>query len=245
MISLITDIDGTLVGDEAALSFFNKFLKPFRDQVYLVYATGRSKREYDDVIKREGLLLPEAAIINTGADIFIKKSGQYIHDHEWHERIKDPSWSAEKVMETLKGVDSITLQDHRNAHKVSYFTVIGEEAAVREKAAAALSAAGIKAKVIISGGTYLDVLPEKCDKGEAAVFLAGKEKIDSGRVITAGDSENDLDLLLKFDKGIVVSNALAGLKEKLKDKGFYFARGAFAAGLQEGMKYYIDRGIFE
>ena len=245
MIALITDIDGTLVGDEGSLLFFNEFLIHHREQVYLVYATGRSKREYEEVIKRDALLLPEAAIINTGADIFVKRSGRYIHEHEWHEKIKDASWQAEKVMEVLKNTEYITLQDHRNAHKVSYFTVTGKETEAREKVAVMLAEAGIRAKVIISGGTYLDVLPEKCDKGEAAIFLAGKEKIEKDRVIVAGDSENDLDLFLKFSKGIIVSNALDGLMKKLKDKGFYFARGAFAAGLQEGLEYYMDKGMFK
>jgi hypothetical protein len=31
----------------------------------------------------------------------------------------------------------------------------------------------------------------------------------------------------------------------LKGKGCYFAKTAYASGLQEGLKYYIDKGIFK
>jgi sucrose-6F-phosphate phosphohydrolase len=245
MIALVTDIDGTLVGDPAGLTQFNKYLKGVREHVFLVYATGRSMREYEDVVLREGLLLPDAAIINTGADVYIKKHGQFLHDHEWHERIKDPSWDAGRVMAALSGVESLSLQEHRNVHKVCYFFVIGEDKTAKQNAEQALAAAGIRAKVIISHGAYLDVLPEKCDKGEAACYLIDKMKIGREAVIVAGDSENDLDLFLKFEKGIIVSNALAGLKDPLKDRGFFLSGSGCATGLMEGMKYYIEKGIFK
>jgi sucrose-phosphate synthase len=239
MTALITDIDGTLVGDAGGLNALNEYISARRKAFYLVYATGRCLEEYLEVLGRGILILPDAAIINTGADILVNTGNKPESVKEWHAKIGDVTWRADKVIKALSGVDGITTQLHLSENKVCYFVdpAAAGEAGARVKAA--LKKAGIKAKVIISHGKYIDILPEKCDKGEAAAFLIKRAGIKNGDVITAGDSENDLDLFMKFKRGIVVSNALEKLKSSLKGKGFYFAGSPCAAGILEGLKHYL------
>jgi sucrose-phosphate synthase len=240
MTALITDIDGTLVGDEQGLKALNEYLAARRKGFYLVYATGRCLEEYLEVTGRGILIMPDAAIINTGADILVSAGGKPESIREWHDEIADVTWRAEKVIEALSGVDCLTMQAHLSKNKVCYFIEPSRAAQARGRVQKALDEAGIKAKVIISHGKYIDILPEKCDKGEAGRFLMERQGIKPGAVIVAGDSENDLDLFMKFKRGIVVSNALENLKSSLKGKGFYFAKSPCAAGILEGLKHYLD-----
>jgi sucrose-phosphate synthase len=242
MTVLITDIDGTLIGDEQGLKDLNGFISSKRKDFYLVYATGRSHEEYLEAMSRGILLAPEAAIINTGSDILVYRENMAVNIKGWHEQISDLTWSAEKVLAAVEGLPGLTRQAHLSAYKVCYYTEPAHALNACVRVRLALEKAGIKAKIIISHGKYIDILPEKCDKGSAAKFLVKEEKLDAKSVIVAGDSENDLDLFNAFERGIAVSNALPALKEGLKGSGVFFSEGRCAAGILEGIKHYLNGG---
>lgn len=239
MTALITDIDGTLTGHEQGLRELNAYLRARRKDFYLVYATGRCLEEFMDIAGSEMLLPPDAAIINTGADILLYSGGRYKSLSEWHENIADETWDSARADKILSQVKGVTSQAHISKYKVSYFTDPMDAGDAGNGVKEALFTAGIKAKVIISHRKFVDILPEKCDKGEAAVFLIKTAGIKAGEVIAAGDSENDLDLFMKFRRGIVVSNALENLKKSLNSKGLFFAERPSAAGILEGLRHYL------
>jgi sucrose-phosphate synthase len=234
MTALVTDIDGTLLGDANGLKELNQYLKCRRRDFYIVYATGRSIEEYMEVTARGVLIEPDAAIINTGADILRKN--EIIRD--WHDVIEDASWSSDKVARAMLKVEGIAAQAHLSRNKVCYFADPAAAPEIRDRVKKALKKAGVRAKVIMSHGKYIDILPERCDKGEAALFLMNLAKVKASDVIVAGDSENDLDLFMKFKRGIVVANALENLKNDLKGGDFYFAKNPYAAGILEGLRHY-------
>ncbi len=239
MTVFITDIDGTLLGHETGLKELNDYLAARRKDFYLVYATGRCLEEYLEAMSSGMLVEPDAAIINTGADIILHKDGKTEPAAGWHKAIDNGGWDAQKVIGALAGVKGIIAQAHLSRYKVSYFTDPAEAGGAGGRVREAVAGAGIRAKVIISHRKFIDILPEKCDKGEAAVYLLGITGKKPEEVITAGDSENDLDLLLKFKRGIVVSNARAELKEQLKGRDLFFASCDCAAGLLEGLEFYL------
>jgi len=239
MIALITDIDGTITGDVKGLNEFKKFISNLRKNVFFVYATGRSMEDYKEIKDRDNLPLPDALILNTGADVYFNNNGIFEHSEIWNEKINLPDWNNQKILNLLKAVKEITPQENIQKFKVSFYAESGKEKIAKEKAVEILGKNGIKANVIISHGVYLDVLPANCDKGKAALFLIHEKKIKKDDVIVAGDSENDLDLFYAFDKGIVVANALNELKDKLKNKKIYFAKNSYASGVMEGIKFYL------
>jgi sucrose-phosphate synthase len=55
-------------------------------------------------------------------------------------------------------------------------------------------------------------------------------------VITAGDSGNDADMLIKPLKGIVVNNHEESLETLRKQKHIYFAEHSYAGGVIEGLR---------
>ncbi len=239
MLTLITDIDGTVVGDTDGLNEFKIFLQNIRTKMFFVYATGRSMKYYKDIQEKENLPLPDALILNTGADIYFYNKGVFTHNKLWNDIICTSGWKNQKILDLLKGINEITPQEDIQEYKVSFYIEQDKQKIAKEKVKKILEDNKIKANVIISHNIYLDVLPANCDKGKAALFLIKQKNIKKQNVIVAGDSENDLDLFFTFEKGIIVANALEQLKKELKNKNFYFAKYSFAKGLMEGINYYM------
>lgn len=238
MITLISDIDGTILGDEYGRDIFNDFIKQIRDKLFLVYATGRDFAEFNSAVSHEGLILPDAAVINTGADILMKGAGGLLKNSSWHLKI-GKNWHKEKVASALKSIEGISNQQKSSEYKISYFVDALEAEKIKDKTLQAINKADLSANVILSHGIYMDILPAGCDKGEAAAYLLSCAGLPVSEAIVAGDSENDYDLFRCFSKGIVVANALDGLKEMVNGKGFYHSEAHFGEGVVEGLKYYL------
>lgn len=244
MYCLVSDIDGTLLGSCEALDNLNANLKKIRESLFLVYATGRNLEEFNDALAVEPLLKPDAAILNTGADIYINENGVFKPAGGWHEKIGKCNYDAagiKKVLDTIEGMEPHSCMPK---YKVSY-SAGRNAAALSVRAVEALKEAGFEFKAVFSHEKYLDIIPPLCDKGQAALYLTGIKGIKREEVVVAGDSENDLDMFLCFDHGIMVNNAMDGLKETLKGRAIYRAQEPYAAGLLEGLVYYEKKGILK
>ncbi len=244
MNTIISDIDGTLLGDQEGLKAFNAYLGTLKGRVFIVYASGRSYEEFLNALEYEGLMQPDAVIASTGADIYVRKGNGYERDLKWPCIIDSDGWDVDKVRSVLDALPGLKSQSARNGYKASYYMDIDRQKELEITAGRLMKENRIGVKIIASHGIYLDVLPKKCDKGEAAVYLIKSLGLDSGEVIVAGDSENDVDLFRKFKHGIIVGNAHAAMKRLLAGHDFYEAKMAAAAGLLEGLKYYADKNIF-
>ncbi len=121
MLTLISDIDGTLTGNEFGIKKFNEFIKNIKEQIFLIYATGRNYHDYNKVIIEEGLALPDAFILNVGADIYYKKVGQFIQDFNWHKEIDDGIWDADKIINLLKNIKGVKPQEYLHKYKISFY----------------------------------------------------------------------------------------------------------------------------
>ena len=242
---IISDIDGTLLGDEEGLAALNKYISSVRDRVMLIYASGRSYDEYLSAVEHEGLLYPDAVISSTGADIYVRNGDIYEKDIRWNEIIDSDGWDIQKVRSLLDGFPGMASQTARNSYKASYNMGMTGQKALIAAVTDIIKKNGIGAKIIASHGMYLDVLPKKCDKGEAALYLVNRLNISAQDVIVAGDSENDVDLFRKFRHGIIVGNAHHAMKQLLKGGDFYEAQNHAAAGLLEGLKHYTSKKVFK
>ncbi|MBN2753799.1 MAG: HAD-IIB family hydrolase [Candidatus Goldbacteria bacterium] len=240
MITLISDVDGTLLGDPAALNELNEYITEHRDSFHLIYATGRDVTEMNRGIFTEGLIMPDAAILSTGSEIYTVESGAFLPDVQW-ESIISASWDKNKVEEAAKKVEGLMTQGKSEKLKVSYFIDPSAAEQIRCRFRKLFKEQGIKAKIIISHEKYLDIIPENCDKGKAAEFLIKKLAMSYDSSVVAGDSENDTDLFESFYHGIVVGNARHGLRLSTQNRDFYMAGTDYAAGVLEGLKYYMQR----
>lgn len=238
-ILLVSDVDGTLLGDEAATERFAAWCRARGDGLLLVYASGRFFASVVESIRTTSLPRPHAIIGGVGTDIRLYPSGDVLS--AWH-RSFDSAWNAGRVREVLAGEPGLVAQpaEFQSAHKVSYFLPDASGTRLRELDRK-LSGASIPADVIYSSRRDLDVVPAGANKGTAAAFLARTWDLSWEQVMVSGDSGNDLALFRQGFRGIVPANGHEELKA-LPSATTYQAAAPYAAGVLEGLEYW-DKAV--
>lgn len=233
---IVSDIDGTLLGDDEALRKFAAWIAARAASIRLAYASGRFFESVRESINTTPLPMPDAVLGGVGTDIRFCPSGTEFT--AWHHQI-GVNWDAERVRRALSSVDGVRLQpaEHQSLYKVSFYAEdLGP--AELEQIHSRLREVGIDASVIYSSSRDLDILPASANKGTAAAFLARTWNIAHDNVIVCGDSGNDQSMFDQGFRGIVVSNAMDELKQ-LNGKNVYHAQQPFAAGVLEGLEHFF------
>jgi sucrose-6F-phosphate phosphohydrolase len=229
---LISDLDGTLVGDEAALDRFAAWRRHQGRHWRLVYATGRTVESVVELVETSALPMPDAVIAGVGNAIV---EGQALAPwSDWPGPLR--RWAAPVVRAVLASEAGMVLQPEsaQSDIKVSYYAgVLGHRDLVRARRR--LRAAGVDARLVYSAGRFLDVLPRSVGKRAAARYLLGRWGIDHREAVTAGDTGNDRDLLHLGGHGIVVGNASAELRTMRGPRIIHVGR-THADGVLEGLR---------
>ncbi len=232
---LISDLDGTLLGDDDALEEFAAWLAPRREWMGLVYNSGRFFDSVLQSIESTPLPEPDAVIGGVGSEIRAFESGQSIG--AWLDDCND--WQPLRICSLLAEYDEIALQpaEFLSDHKISYYA---ENAApeLLDELARRLTDAGCCVELLYSSNRDLDVLPRGVNKGTAASYLAAHWSYGSRRVIVSGDSGNDLAMFEQDFRGIVVANAHGELK-RLGGESVFHAQQPHAAGVLEGLSHWL------
>lgn len=239
----VTDLDNTLVGDDAALDRLNQKLSQHRQQfgTKIIYATGRSLYLYRQLAEEKSLLSPDLLIASVGTEIYADPDRQN-YDSEWA-NILTVGWNREQITEIASQYSELTPQprSEQNDFKVSFYL---DEQAAREilpKLEADLLDRGLAVKSIYSAGQDLDLLPQKGDKGLALQFLRQKLGIHADRTVVCGDSGNDIALFKGNERGVIVGNAKSELYQWYQNNQTnyrYLAQAHYSAGILEGLNYF-------
>lgn len=233
---VVSDIDNTLLGDDAALEELLARLR-HESRVGFGIATGRHIDSAVEVLLEHGVPLPDVLITSVGCEIHYGPS-TLVADAEWPRHI-DYRWRPAGIRAALSGIPGLRLQpeEAQRRHKVSF--LVDEETApsIRE-IKGLLRRGGLSANVVFSHGEFLDVLPVRTSKGRAVRYVAMRWGIPIDRVLVAGDSGNDRGMLVGNTLGVVVGNYSKELEDMRKNQQVYFAQGHHAAGILEGMAHF-------
>lgn len=229
---LVTDLDGTLLGDELALQSFRLHRESIPVRMRLVYASGRLVEDVKALIVERNLCSPDAIIGGVGTQI--EYSGGVAVD--WCR--PSTNWNAASIRAILA---ELTIQPERfqTDYKVSFY-LLGASSRRLAFLSERLAVAGIDADLIYSSNRDLDVVPRGISKGSAARFLVNRWGIDARRVIVCGDTANDLSLFQSPFCGVVVANCLPEL-QRLDGPNIFFATKNHAAGVLQGIEYWLAR----
>lgn len=232
---IISDLDGTLLGDDAALSRFAAWYESQHDHVLLAYSSGRSFTSVTASIHATQLPDPVAVIGNVGTQICRYPGGLPVPG--WP-KVGSLGWSAERVRASLADMPGLQLQpeEFQSPHKVSYF--LHNAGDVLQEVQRRLQHAQLAADIVYSSQRDLDVLPQGANKGSAARYLAHALRVPDERVIVCGDTGNDIAMFRVGFRGIIVGNALPELKA-LADGHAYLAHRHHAHGVLEGMLHWM------
>lgn len=238
---LVCDIDNTLLGDDKALKALLKELKNRRStdglhKVGLAFATGRNLESAEEVIRKNKLPMPDFLITSVGSEIHYGHG--MLEDDSWVRHI-DYRWRPKELRKALIDVPGLKLQPSKNqrAHKVSYF-VDPKKAPTMREIQSHLRHLDLHAKLIYSHGKLLDLLPVRASKGLAIRYLSIKWGLPPERILVAGDSGNDEEMLRGNTLGLVVGNYSPELARLKGRERVYFAEGHYAWGILEGMQFY-------
>jgi sucrose-6-phosphatase len=240
---LITDLDHTLVGNEKSLDLLNRVLDRSRQTLgtRIVYATGRSRASYQELVTTQQLLIPDALIAAVGTEIYLDAAET--PDPEWANKLS-LNWHREEVVAIASRFADLESQppSEQRPFKVSYYLSPSVVAAVVPQLQALLAQQGLDAEVIYSGSKDLDILPRGGDKGTAVQFLRDRWQLDPVQTVVCGDSGNDISLFkYGIERGIIVGNAQSELRlwNELHPVNYhYLAVADYAAGILEGLKYF-------
>lgn len=198
---LATDLDGSFLGgeDEARRALYASLSA--RDDVTLIFVTGRDIDFIADLITAPGMPRPRYIIGDVGTSIY---DGGTLEPIAELEAPITARWSGanRRVKDLLAGEPGLKLQDTPFRHRVSYDY---EPSALSEQSIAKVEAAGFDC--LLSADRFFDVLPKGVSKGTTLTRLVDALGLDADRVLVAGDTMNDLSLFETGFKGVAVGNS--------------------------------------
>jgi len=233
---IICDIDNTLIGDKESLLQLLSRMEEAGDRVAFGVATGRRLDSTLEVLEEWGIPRPDLLITSVGTEIHYGNT--LAEDHGWARHI-NYQWKPEQLREALQGAEGLKLQrkiDQRR-FKVSY-NVDPEKFPSVNKVRACLRKLDLHCKLIYSHQAYLDLLPVRASKGLAIRYLMMKWGLTPDRLLVAGDSGNDIEMLRGETLGVVVGNYSPEVDELRGQPRIYFASGDYATGVLEGVDHY-------
>ena len=233
---LTSDIDNTLIGDGVALDELVGCLKEAGCKVAFAIATGRSLALTREALETWNIPTPTVLITSVGSEIHYGPN--LVRDDGWVARIRH-RWEPEELRRVLEEVPGLTPQppEGQGGFKVSY-VLDPDTAPPTAEIQRHLRRHRLSAKVIRSHEIYLDVLPVRASKGMALRYLSVKWQVPAERILAAGDSGNDEEMLVGNALGVVVGNHDPEMERLRGLPNVYFAERSYAGGILEGMEHY-------
>jgi len=259
---LCTDLDRTLIpngAQPASLDAMGRFKQLVsRAEITLAYVTGRHQALIEQAIAEFDLPRPDFAVADVGSTIYQLGPSVWRQWDEWDKQIAPDwrGWSHDELYRFLSVFPVLQLQEKekQGRHKLSFYIPLETDAqALRLEMEVRLAQAGIRANLIWSideeaGVGLLDVLPVSANKLHAIRFLMQREGFGHENTVFAGDSGNDLDVLLSDIPSVLVANADTEVKGRAAEanpqtlyvaSGHYLGmNGNYSAGILEGAAHY-------
>lgn len=232
---LITDIDNTLVGDDLSMQRLLVLLGKYGDHIAWGVATGRSLELTLESMNENNIPIPDILICSVGTEIYYGPDLRY--DKGWRKHISD-GWKLDDIKRVLSDLPFLQFQEAegQTSHKISYYMEDNPEylAEVHRR----LQDAKLPCQVIYSHGRFLDILPQRASKGKAIKYLKYKYEFPPSKVLVAGDSGNDEDMLRGRNNSLVVGNHSDELKILVGRPNIFFSEKCYAAGIIDGLFRY-------
>jgi sucrose-phosphate synthase len=237
---IVTDVDDTLTGDDEALAALRVVLEEAGDHVALGIATGRPIERAIEALREleaKGMPPPSVLIAASGTRLSYGARKRE-RDRSWERQI-DYRWEPDRIREVLEEMPGVAPgpAEGQTPHRVQYRLDPAKGpslASVRRR----LRKAGVQATVLLDRGTSLEVIPVRASPGLAIRFICYKWNLEPERLLVAGDSGNDADMLSGDTLGVVVGNHTSDLERLRGHPRIHFAEGTHAWGIMEGIRYY-------
>ncbi|MET0173207.1 MAG: HAD-IIB family hydrolase [Agrobacterium vaccinii] len=237
-----TDLDGTVVGDDAATARFRDFWQslPEERRPLLVLNSGRLLDDQFELMDAVPLPTPDYVIGGVGTMLSCRDQPSL---RQAYSASLGEAFDTAKIQALVSGIPGINIQPERYQHgmKSSWYLhdaspddIEGIETLLRND--------GIDARIVYSSNRDLDILPSAADKGAALTWLCDHLEIGLDEVVVAGDTGNDRAMFeLPGVRGITPANALPELRALAQGRDtIYSATQAEADGIISGLKHWLS-----
>lgn len=234
---LATDLDGTFLGgsEEQCRALYSHLRA--RDDVMLIFVTGRDIDFIAELIRVPGMPRPHYIIGDVGTSVYDGDKLAPVEELEAPIRAK---WkdANDRVVKMLEGEPGLRLQETSFRYRVSYNY---DPAALSPETIAKIEAAGFDC--LLSAGRFLDVLPKGISKGPTLVRVVEALRLDPESVLVAGDTMNDLSLFETGFKGVAVGNSEPRLATAVgRMKNVYRSPLPGTAGIADAIRHFRFEG---
>lgn len=263
-ILLATDLDRTLLPNgsqpESPLARQRFRRLATRPEVRLAYVTGRHRELVEAAMAEYGLPRPNFVIADVGTSLYDVDADHWRPVQDWQQAIA-LDWEGRNQAELAAEVGEIPglrLQEaaKQGACKLSYYAapLVNPDELLR-RLRQRLAASGARVNLVWSvdettATGLVDVLPASASKLHALEFLRARLGISLSRTVFAGDSGNDMEVLVSGIPSVLVANAQESVRAEAAAAGdaatLYLAHGGllgmngnYSAGILEGVVHFI------
>ncbi len=232
--ALIADLDQALIGDEENLARLSATIRAERKTAAFGIATGRPLDSALRTIRRHGIPAPDILITSLGSEIHY---GRELVPDDWWSRHINHQWNPRAVRHALDGLDGLVLQprEQQTPFKISYFYDAAQAPRI-EDLQALLYQSELTVNLSLSFGQFLDILPSRASKGLALRYASHQMDIALDRIMVAGVSASDADMMRGNTLGVIVADrhddeltGIAGLER------VFLPQGKHAVGILEAI----------
>lgn len=235
--AIFSDIDQSLLGHGDGLQQFVHCLREHRKTVYFGIATGRRLDSALAILKKNGVPVPDVLITSLGTEIYYAPN---IHaDIAWSRHI-DHHWNPKAIRRILAGLPGLFLQpaSEQSRFKISYL-YDADRAPSYDEIMALLRQEDQAVNAQLSFGQFFDIVPARASKGLALRYFAQQRRIPLERILVAGGSGADEDMMQGNTLAVVVANRhREELSQLYEAERIYFATQPHALGIIEAITHY-------
>jgi len=235
--AIFTDIDQSLLGSPEGLLEFARYFRDKRKHVFFGIATGRRLDSALAVLKKHRIPTPDVLITSLGTEIYY--APHITADTAWTRHI-DHYWSPGAVRRIMSEMPGLTLQskNEQSRFKISFY-YNSEIAPSLDEINARLRQEEQVVNAQLAFGQYFDIVPVRASKGLALRYFAQQWNIPLGRILVAGGSGADEDMMRGNTLAVVVANRHREELSQLDEpERIYFAQQPYALGIIEAIEHY-------
>ena len=235
--ALFTDLDQSLLGDPDSLVGFLDRMRENRSRATFGIATARNLESALRIMRMHEIPRPDVLFTSVGTRIHYAPNMN--RDTAWEKHI-DHLWTPRAIRHILEAIPGLTLQPRaeQSTFKISY-NYDPDAAPPVNEIAGLLRQHDQTVNILHSFGHYLDIVPVRASKGFALRWFAEHWDIPLERILTAGGSGADEDMLRGNTLAVVVANRHQEELSQLVDVDrIYFARQSHASGILEAIEHY-------
>lgn len=234
-----SDLDGTLLGDEAALRRFQLAWDALDDsqRPLLVYNTARSVADTRWFVLEGRVPSSEFIIGSLGTEVH-DPIDAHVAD-EFTATIAS-GWDREAVDAIVGAMPAIRPQpsEFQGPYKSSWHWNLASPAQVAQLGMR-LEQAGLDVTVSYSADVYLDLIPRSAGKGRALAWLCERIGVSLDAVVVAGASGNNRSMYaLPGTRGILTGNASRELLTATTAYRPFLTGAAYADGVLAGLAHF-------